>query len=362
MSLHPERVESQKSNLAVVPAEKSHVDLVSLHGGAAAAAKGSEPHLSTLGEKTEKSITDTLKGNSYNIDDVFSQLRNLKSSESAAAFKADLGKINADLEKSGFLPNFQINEDASKKDGFALGTSSSGRQGDAAPKPEAPKNEQKAPEQHAPKTSAPEGGHKQVEHHSGNDSHHAHHGAHHGGHGGHHKHHSHSRHGHNEHGGHAGKGSSGGEGFDSYDGSKAPDEATLGNSVKAVLNEAKAQGLSDTATKAALASMLVESKGNPAAVGDHNTSFGLFQLHQGGELTEALKNGLLNNKQEAFDPAKNVHVALAYFKQHQNEHDPGRLAVEAQRPSERIRSQYAAKVDHMINDGTIDALIKKYGS
>lgn len=47
----------------------------------------------------------------------------------------------------------------------------------------------------------------------------------------------------------------------------------------------------------------VESGFNPQAVGDNGTSFGLFQLHQGGQLGNL-------TEQQAFDPATNARTAL----------------------------------------------------
>lgn len=50
----------------------------------------------------------------------------------------------------------------------------------------------------------------------------------------------------------------------------------------------------------------VESSFNPTAQGDNGTSFGLFQLHQGGQL------GSLTQAQ-AFDPATNANTAMPYI-------------------------------------------------
>ena len=82
-----------------------------------------------------------------------------------------------------------------------------------------------------------------------------------------------------------------------------------------------------------------ESGGNPNAVGDNGTSFGLFQLHKGGEL------GSLTPTQ-AFDPATNAHVALTEFAAQMKSHpniDPGQLAALSQRPASPTK--YAETID-----------------
>lgn len=89
----------------------------------------------------------------------------------------------------------------------------------------------------------------------------------------------------------------------------------------------------------AVADAMVESGLNPQAVGDGGTSFGLYQLHQGGEL------GSLTPSQ-AFDPATNAHVALSTMAQVAQAHpgwSPGQIAAAAQRPADP--AAYAAKVD-----------------
>ncbi len=91
--------------------------------------------------------------------------------------------------------------------------------------------------------------------------------------------------------------------------------------------------------KLAIATAEQESGLNPNAVGDNGTSFGLFQLHRGGEL------GNLTQAQ-ADDPATNAKVALTEFAKVSKSHpgiDPGQLAALAQRPAQP--AQYAAKVD-----------------
>ncbi len=99
----------------------------------------------------------------------------------------------------------------------------------------------------------------------------------------------------------------------------------------------------------ALADATVESGLNPNAIGDHGTSFGLYQLHSGGEL-EALKGNLAAQKRQAFDPATNAKVALAEFARVAHAHPdwtPGHIAAAAQRPADQ--AGYAKKVDAIYN-------------
>jgi hypothetical protein len=91
----------------------------------------------------------------------------------------------------------------------------------------------------------------------------------------------------------------------------------------------------------AVAMMLVESGGNNRSVGDGGTSFGLFQLHEGGMLTAA---GL--TPQQAFDPQTNANVAiksLAATARGMRGANPGAIAAASQRPADRVG--YARKVD-----------------
>jgi hypothetical protein len=76
----------------------------------------------------------------------------------------------------------------------------------------------------------------------------------------------------------------------------------------------------------AVSMAMLESALNPQAIGDNGTSFGLFQLHKGGELGDM-------TAEAAFDPVKNTRVALGYLKQFEKpEFNPGQLAAAAQRP------------------------------
>lgn len=90
----------------------------------------------------------------------------------------------------------------------------------------------------------------------------------------------------------------------------------------------------------AVACMLVESGGSNAATGDNGTSFGLFQLHRGGELGNM-------SEAEARDPRRNAEVALSVFAANKGKYsDPGQLAAASQRPADR--AGYARKVDAML--------------
>lgn len=91
----------------------------------------------------------------------------------------------------------------------------------------------------------------------------------------------------------------------------------------------------------AVAVAIQESGLNPTAVGDGGTSFGLYQLHQGGEL------GTLT-PQQAFDPATNALRALSTMASVANAHPgwtPGQIAAAAQRPADR--TSYAQSVDQI---------------
>ncbi|MCW2924942.1 MAG: hypothetical protein JWM98_2346 [Thermoleophilia bacterium] len=105
-----------------------------------------------------------------------------------------------------------------------------------------------------------------------------------------------------------------------------------------VADVARQQGV-DPVT--AVAMMLVESGGNAGAVGDGGSSFGLFQLHEGGMLTAA---GL--TPQQAFDPRTNATVSirsLAHEWQKGPGRTPGEIAAASQRPADP--AGYAARVN-----------------
>jgi hypothetical protein len=306
----------------------------------------------------EASIIASLQKKPEDLLPVFAQLTDLQGHESALQFKQDLSALNADLQKKGILPGLEIIADDTKEEGFSVKEQqrSSTEQPAAQAEPLAAQRDSLALRTERPAAAANQPESKTEQSTAGPTSHfqkgeqgrHSS-GRHHAGDGGHHARH------HAAHGSH--RRFAGG----AYDGVKAPDQATLSASIKAVLAEAKAQGLSEEATRAAVASMLVESQGNPLARGDGNTSFGLFQLHRGGELTEGLRQGKLASENDAFDPAKNARVALSYFRQLQGKYgDAGKLAAAAQRP--RDRSEYADKVNSLVASGQVDQLIQQAAS
>jgi hypothetical protein len=91
----------------------------------------------------------------------------------------------------------------------------------------------------------------------------------------------------------------------------------------------------------AIACAKAESDLDPEAVGDHGTSFGLFQLHRGGELGDL-------TREEAFDPKTNADVALTVMGRVAEKHPgvtPGVLAALAQRPA--AADAYAKRVNNL---------------
>jgi hypothetical protein len=97
----------------------------------------------------------------------------------------------------------------------------------------------------------------------------------------------------------------------------------------------------------ALAAATQESGLNPKAKGDYvhgrPTSFGLFQLHEGGELGNL-------TPQQAFDATTNASIALAEFAKVQKAHpdwSPGQIAAGAQRPLNP--NSYAIDVNALYN-------------
>lgn len=97
----------------------------------------------------------------------------------------------------------------------------------------------------------------------------------------------------------------------------------------------------------ALATAMAESGLNPTSVGDHGTSFGLFNLHIGGELTACNLT-----QAEANDPLTNARCAMQGFVAARNANpgivsNPGAWAAAAQRPYDP--SGYAVRVNNLIN-------------
>lgn len=121
--------------------------------------------------------------------------------------------------------------------------------------------------------------------------------------------------------------------------SSAPVDRGAAANAGVVASVAREQGVDPVV---AVAMMLVESGGRSGAVGDGGTSFGLFQLHEGGMLTAA---GLTST--QAFDPRTNATVALRslaheWAKGHERR-TPGEIAAASQRPADP--TGYAARVD-----------------
>ncbi|HEY9731011.1 MAG TPA: transglycosylase SLT domain-containing protein [Drouetiella sp.] len=119
-----------------------------------------------------------------------------------------------------------------------------------------------------------------------------------------------------------------------YDGAIRSNPEQAMESARIVAQVARRMGVDPVV---AVAAMLVESGGNPRAVGDHGHSFGLFQLNSRGELAQ---HHLTPN--QAFDPVTNAQVALSYF-QRGHVNNPGAVAAAAQRPADR--ADYARKVN-----------------
>lgn len=111
---------------------------------------------------------------------------------------------------------------------------------------------------------------------------------------------------------------------------------------QAIVAQAEANGVDP---RLALSDAQQESGLNPTAVGDQGTSFGLFQLHEGGEL------GSLSPTQ-AFNPSTNASVALSVMGQviqaNPNISDPGTIAAMAERPADQ--ASYAKSVDAIYNN------------
>ena len=86
-----------------------------------------------------------------------------------------------------------------------------------------------------------------------------------------------------------------------------------------------------------------ESIFNWLAVGDNDTSFGLYQLHEGGELGNL-------TKEQAMNPLTNCERAIPVIAAVQHQHpdwSPGLVAATAQRPANP--SIYAADVNQIYN-------------
>ena len=121
------------------------------------------------------------------------------------------------------------------------------------------------------------------------------------------------------------------------------DKKDLLKNVKTVVEVAKELGVDP---KLAVAMMLVESQGNHKSIGDKGTSFGLFQLHIGGQLTDA---GL--SPDQALNPRTNALVSLSNLAKIDDRYaDKGTAAAKSQRPA-RPR-QYALKVNASMKEAS----------
>ena len=84
----------------------------------------------------------------------------------------------------------------------------------------------------------------------------------------------------------------------------------------------------------AVADMLTESGGNNMEhTGDGGSSFGLFQLHEHGELPKDWYRGAANHD-KAFDPRANAEIALKEFAANKDRYSGASLAYHAQRPAD----------------------------
>lgn len=99
----------------------------------------------------------------------------------------------------------------------------------------------------------------------------------------------------------------------------------------------------------AVADAYQESKLDVNAKGDYvngtPTSFGLFQLHKGGELGNLTPD-------QAFDPTTNATTALGVFDNLDTQYSGGTLAAKAQRPA--APGQYATDVNALVASGAFD--------
>ena len=117
-----------------------------------------------------------------------------------------------------------------------------------------------------------------------------------------------------------------------------PDGSTADQgTINVIVDRANAYGVDPIL---AIATAYQESGLNTHAVGDGGTSFGLYQLHQGGELGNLTPD-------QAFDGWTNADVALSTFAQFgpgSRYATPGAWAAASQRPADPVG--YAASVDN----------------
>lgn len=120
--------------------------------------------------------------------------------------------------------------------------------------------------------------------------------------------------------------------------------ANLANSPQAIVAQVAQQlgipvGLAD-----ALAQL--ESGWNPNAVGDQGTSFGLFQLHEGGELGNMSPQSVMGSPQGEYQNALTSLSEVAQVMRANPGMDPGMIAALAQRPANE--GAYAASIDRLM--------------
>lgn len=94
----------------------------------------------------------------------------------------------------------------------------------------------------------------------------------------------------------------------------------------------------------ALAVAWQESKWNTRAIGDNGTSFGLYQLHRGGQLGN-------RTPEWAYNPENNANQALSVMAGVARKHpkwSPGEIAVASQRPAYEVRPEYISNVNRWV--------------
>lgn len=130
---------------------------------------------------------------------------------------------------------------------------------------------------------------------------------------------------------------------------KAAPAGVIADIVSVATSLGKQHGFSKAQTAelvdTSVATSAVETGGsfNPSIVGDQGTSFGLFQLHQGGELgsnTEAWADNPVNNATRAIGTIADTMASEPNV-------TPGQIAANAQRPADQ--TGYARDVNGDLN-------------
>lgn len=130
----------------------------------------------------------------------------------------------------------------------------------------------------------------------------------------------------------------------SYAGGGAPSGSSAG--TRSTISQIASQ--LGVPANVAIAMAQEESGLNPNSVGDNGTSFGLYNLHQGGELGSMSPQSVLGVGGEAL----NARTALGELSSVMRAHpgmDPGQAAAMAQRPANQ--AAYAAAIDNLIRQG-----------